>query len=1782
MRTKMNFTWRVVVACLLVATLLSPVNALSSLSVAAMQGVGAAAGQQSAPQNVISVTLDGVRDAGYVKIATDPIDLDSDLGWLAVAWMELTNLYVAADATNLYVYADLPNYTLAGSCGQIGLAMDVDAKPQSGGTSDPWGNAITYAYQYVDGAATSRPVMPDYLIRGNIKSSSGDCNGQDNGWTELRTWNSGNWGTGGGTNWGGITSGQVGTHVAYSDNQGIEFAIPLADIGNPDPAAVHFQFLAMQGGGTKGAFDTLPSDDQTTGLDDATTQTQLVSVPLALDAAGDLPAPGPAEWNGVAWTDMTRMHIWADHNSLHLYIPAAYTSTISSGQIGVAIDTKSGGGSSDPWANGITYAYTTIDQNLGHAPITPGGTFLPDYMIRGNVLQPSPSDNGWTELRTWNGSDFNTGGGTNWGGIGGSGDPKVAWADGGRYAGGGVRLTIPFEDIGVVAEDVIHLQFFGTQGGGDKGAYDTVPADDQSTGWADATTQLVLATYTIPNIPRPSASQDNNVWWDGLGHHSQDLLYRVPFGAVNPGDEVILRFRSFHNDLTRVRIRFWDTAESREYYKDMAIVASDVDCYDPYLTGMTCDFWELKFTPTALASLYYRFIAIDGTATAYYADDGFKDGGEGEITSNEVDNSYVITVYDEDFETEAWMKNAIIYQVFPDRFRNGNLGNDPAITEPRYGYPSGSTAAQDKIMLKDWTDMPEGYCRGYTSPTVACEEQPRGRDYYGGDLRGLIDKLDYMDALGVNVIYLNPIFEAGSNHLYDTQDYLKIDHFFGNNEDFKELATKAHARGMKIILDGVFNHVSSDSPYMDRYGHYDTVGACESLDSPYRNWFTFTDVAPGTGVCAGTDGAKSANYDGWFGYDSLPVLNKNNQEVVDLIYNTNEAAARYWLTLGADGWRLDVMPDASFPEGFWQNFRDTVLAVKPDAIILGELWKKGDVLPYVYGDTADSTMNYRFRNAILGFFGTVDNKGFYDDGQTNQPPSLFVRKMLSVREDYPDAAYYTLMNLLGSHDTRRILWTLAPGLNNREEKEFNAANLAFAKQMLQLSAVIQMTTPGAPTIYYGDEVGVTGDDDPDDRRTFPWIDVSRLHIYMPAVFRPGATMASITPALQQVQGAGYSASGADYYNAGGDHTLLDWYRTLTALRKERAVFRDGELTFLLANDVDRTLGYLMHTSTDAALVVVNRDSITHTIEIDGNGYLPKDVELYDALGGIDDVMASSAMLSFELPAYSAAVLLPYAGQDLVAPKAPADLKAVAGNGVVTLSWTGLASKFHVYRSPVTGGGYAYIGTVGGAGYAHNYSDTTVKNGRYYYYVVRPEDWAGNLGKVSNEANAIPAFPITDAKLQWPPTIYHTIGITPTTNIYGQVLVPGLTDSGGPSSGIKAQLGYGVISTTPADWTTWKNMTFNTTSGNYFEYQANLRPEQIGAYNYLVRFSTNLGLSWNYGFYSGARGVMTVTLSTDTISPVAPANLQVTDWSAGFITLAWQAVPDAAEYWLYRSTTAGSYDEPLIKVTAPITTYKDLEVNPDTTYFYKVKALDASLNRSLDSNEVSKKTEPKMVNVTFRVLVPDETIGTVYIAGGAPMSPEWNPGAIPMTNKGGGIWEITLTFPDGTALQYKYTRGSWERVEWWGSIVSVANRHASISYGTTGKQLIEDTATDWGSGSDDHKAVQYWRDPLVKTTAPANNSSGAAPAKVVVNFVREIQPLADPNNFSRAISVTLGTAVISGTITPSAGVTTTLTWTPSAPLAAGTYTVTVFNLRSSLAGESVSMQVAYVFKFTVTP
>ncbi|MEJ2748125.1 MAG: alpha amylase N-terminal ig-like domain-containing protein, partial [Anaerolineae bacterium] len=322
------------------------------------------------------------------------------------------------------------------------------------------------------------------------------------------------------------------------------------------------------------------------------------------------------------------------------------------------------------------------------------------------------------------------------------------------------------------------------------------------------------AVVTPP--PPPSAGHDNDVWWNDLGHDSRDTLYRTPGGPVTTGTAVTLRLRAASGDLTDAKVRLYNDRPNTEQFLNMTLVADDG----------TYEWWEAQVPASTEPTVYwYRFIAIDGTATAYYEDDAARDQGWGQTFGDSPDNSWQITVYDPAFQTPDWVKNGIMYQIFGDRFRDGDPGNNtPAGT---FFYNESPTIVRSNDADGNWNTV-------ICDPRDATSDCPGiySQNFYGGDLQGVLDELDYLQNLGVTVIYFNPIFESPSNHKYDTTDYSLIDDNFGDEALFQTLVDEAHARGMKVVLDGVFNHTSSDSIYFDRYGRYPDVGACESETSP--------------------------------------------------------------------------------------------------------------------------------------------------------------------------------------------------------------------------------------------------------------------------------------------------------------------------------------------------------------------------------------------------------------------------------------------------------------------------------------------------------------------------------------------------------------------------------------------------------------------------------------------------------------------------------------------------------------------------------------------------------------------------------------------------------------------------------------------------------------------------------------------------------------------------------------------------------------------------------------
>ncbi|MGE5691527.1 MAG: alpha-amylase family glycosyl hydrolase [Pseudomonadota bacterium] len=1122
----------------------------------------------------------------------------------------------------------------------------------------------------------------------------------------------------------------------------------------------------------------------------------------------------------------------------------------------------------------------------------------------------------------------------------------------------------------------------------------------------------VASTHVLTVAVTPPAGQghDDNVQWDGLRHDSRDLLYRTPGGAVPAGTPVLLRLRTFHGDVTSVRARVFDVNANEQRLLPLHLAAEDVSCYQAGLGSKTCDFWEVELPNAQPNNLWYRFVVSDGTDTDYYADDtAALDGGLGATSDDPVDRSFALTVYEPGFRAPAWARDAVIYQIFPDRFKNADGKNDPPVGTVRYG----SLASTQK----QWGDLPEGYCRNYATSTP-CGESPNGRDYFGGDLKGVRQKLDYLQELGVTAIYLNPIFEANSNHRYDTVDYRRVDPWLGDLDEFGLLVKQARERGIRVLLDGVFNHMSSDSPPFDRYHRFATVGACESTASPFRTWFEFSssNVPCGTG-----------DYTGWFGFDSIPVLAKSNPTVQDEF----NAVARLWLERGAGGWRMDVSGDPSFPNGYWERIRQTVKAARPDALTISETWGKDTtLLRMLRGDRLDTTMNYRLRDAVVGLLAPqgFDSKGFPDSGR-QLAPSEFASRLASIREDYADAAYFSAMNLLDSHDTERLLWTLTPGAETRAEKEATASNVAGGKRRVRLASLLQFGVAGAPTVYYGDEVGVTGDDDPDDRRTMPWPETG------------GAR----------------------------DTSLLAHYRALTALRRGTAALRDGSFDVLLADDDAGTVAFGRKTASQAAIVVVNRSGSARTVAVPLAGFVPAATPF--ALGyAVGTASADGATV--ELGPLSGAILVAK-GVDLDPPAAPARLRVtMEGNGTVGLAWDSVAGAagYDVYRSPVSGGGWVKANDAPLTG--TTFTDTGRRNATLLHYVVRARDDVGNVSDPSNEVEALPHLTIGWANLQWPPSIAHTISaVDATPSIYGQVWIDGATNQPGPTPSLRAQLGYGPDGSDPASssWR-WVDAAFNTDVGNNDEFVATLLPEAVGRYDYAYRYSTTGGRSWIVadldgipnGYSAAQAGDLVVSASADTTAPATPTGLHVVSASPAGIDLAWTAVGGDASLYGYEVLRDGQL---VGRVTG--TTFTDVGVEQGATYAYAVRSVDTSFNRSAPSDPVTAVADLRTVSVTFTVEVPaatDATGRSVYIAGTLNRLdgglPEWNPAGVALARVDATHWRITLTGREATQLEYKYALGSWDYVEKDAGCGEVANRQLTLAYGAGGTQAVNDVVPNW--------------------------------------------------------------------------------------------------------------------------
>ncbi len=575
----------------------------------------------------------------------------------------------------------------------------------------------------------------------------------------------------------------------------------------------------------------------------------------------------------------------------------------------------------------------------------------------------------------------------------------------------------------------------------------------------------------------------------------RDLAYKTPYGAVPSGTSVTFTLRPLRSagyNGGQLIANF----EGDKVYTIPLLWTDTQDGYDCFTATLP--------TEGFMGLVWYHFCLTSLDGREYYI----------RPNSDPQQGVYQLTVYQQE-EVPSWFGEGMCYQIFPDRFHRTSIPN-----------PQGMVG--NRTVHENWTDHPDYL------PNA--EGEVTNRDFFGGNLQGITEKLDYLKDLGVETLYFCPIFEAPENHRYGTADYDKIDPMLGKNEDFTTLCEEAHKRDMKIMLDGVFNHAGYVSRYFNGDGFYEDVGAFQSKDSPYFDWFDFKEWPN--------------EYDSWWGIYSLPSANEQSEGYQNFIYGDKDSVVRRWLRAGADGWRLDVADE--LPDSFVAGIHTAARAEKKHGVVIGEVWEDGSTKEaygvrrkHVLGGHCDGLMNYPFRWAALDFFHGGSSQNFIDAMET-------------LRENYPKFAFYSNMNALGTHDTLRILTLLGHGKDALDQtKSWRAQyvmtdeELELGKNRLKSAMALLFAFPGSPTVYYGDEAGMTGFEDPFNRQTYPW--------------------------------------GKE------DKDMIAWFTTLGQLRKTRTALRKGEITYL--NSLPEILAFTRSYQSETILCLCNNSGYSRSITL---------------------------------------------------------------------------------------------------------------------------------------------------------------------------------------------------------------------------------------------------------------------------------------------------------------------------------------------------------------------------------------------------------------------------------------------------------------------------------------------------------------------------------------------------------------------------------------------------------
>ncbi|CEK36230.1 alpha-amylase [[Clostridium] sordellii] len=560
--------------------------------------------------------------------------------------------------------------------------------------------------------------------------------------------------------------------------------------------------------------------------------------------------------------------------------------------------------------------------------------------------------------------------------------------------------------------------------------------------------------------------------------------HKKPFGALEIGEDININIEAI-SDVKEIYL-ILETNEDIKKEIKMENKSNGIFTIDKY-----------KFEKENIYFYYFKSIEGETLDVKYYGK-SYDCGECVEYHDINYINKYQITV-SRKTESPKWFKEGILYHIFVDRFNRTGKINNPK---------------KNSFIYANWEDTPM-YIKNKENEVIRW-------DFHGGNLKGIISKLNYLKGLGVTVIYLSPIFKSQSNHKYDTGDYKTIDPMFGDEEIFKELIYKASKKGINIILDGVFSHTGDDSIYFNKYGNYDSLGAYQSKNSKFFSWYNFKDYPN--------------EYDCWWGVKSLPNVNEIENSYMDYIIRDKDSVIKKWMNYGVKGWRLDVVDE--LPSKFLETLKKETLNIDNESVIVGEVWEDAsnkisysERRKYFLGNQLNGVTGYVFKNIVVEFLkGNINSQDVYN-------------RFMTIKENYPKDAFKSNLNLLGTHDTRRILTEL------NEEKE-----------LLKLAVFIQMTFEGVPYVYYGDEAGLIGETDPDNRRTYPW--------------------------------------------ENEDKDILNFYKKIIKERKNNKLLSSGETKFLKLSN-QNILGYIRYIKTDKILVLINRSNIKEKIDIESNDFIKK-------------------------------------------------------------------------------------------------------------------------------------------------------------------------------------------------------------------------------------------------------------------------------------------------------------------------------------------------------------------------------------------------------------------------------------------------------------------------------------------------------------------------------------------------------------------------------------------------